>query len=84
MPIVFPINRLFTLSNKLDKMAATNPTILYRDGKKAFVILPYEEFVLMEEELQNFDDLKTLREAKTIEADATTIPLSEVKKELGL
>ena len=29
-----------------------------RDGKKAFVVLPYEEFLLLEEEAESFADLK--------------------------
>jgi PHD/YefM family antitoxin component YafN of YafNO toxin-antitoxin module len=56
---------------------------LERDGKKAFVILPYEEFVKMEEELQDYQDLQALRAAKAKEADAPTIPLSEARKKLG-
>jgi PHD/YefM family antitoxin component YafN of YafNO toxin-antitoxin module len=65
-------------------MVSIHPNILERDGKKAFVILPYEEFVLIEEELQDYDDLKALRAAKAEEANAPSIPLSEVKKDLGL
>ena len=64
-------------------MVTIHPNILERDGKKAFVILSYEEFVSMEEELQDYEDLKALRAAKAEEADAPTSPLSEVKKDLG-
>ena len=32
-------------------MVTIHPSILERDGKKAFVVLPYEEFVIIEEEL---------------------------------
>ena len=39
---------------------------------------------MIEEELQQFEDLKQLREAKTAEADSPTVPLDDVKKELGL
>ena len=65
-------------------MVAIHPNILERDGKKAFVVLPYEEFVLIEEELQEYCDLKELRAAKAEEADEPTVPLRDVKKELGL
>lgn len=65
-------------------MVDIHPNILERDGQKAFVILPYEEFLMMEEELQQFEDLKQLREAKTTEAESPTISLDAVKKELGL
>lgn len=65
-------------------MGTIHPNILEHDGKKAFVILPYDEFVRMEEELQDYDDLKSLRAAKAEAANEPTIPLDDVKKELGL
>jgi hypothetical protein len=65
-------------------MVTLHPNILERDGKKAFVVLTYEEFLSIEEELQDFEDIKQLREAKAEEAGAPNIPLAEVKKELGL
>jgi hypothetical protein len=65
-------------------MVDIHPNILERDGQKAFVVLPYEEFVQIEEELQQFEDLKQLRDAKAAEADSPTVSLDEVKKELEL
>lgn len=65
-------------------MLTIHPNILERDGKKAFVVLPYEEFVAIEEELQDFDDLKELRAAKAEEANQPGISLADAKKELGL
>ena len=65
-------------------MVTIHPNVLESDGKKAFVILPYEEFVQMEEELQDFEDLKQLRAAKAEESQEPAIPLREMKKELGL
>ena len=65
-------------------MVTLHPNILERDGKKAFVILPYEEFLLMEEELQDYEDLKQLRASKAEEANAPTIPLDEAKRKLRL
>jgi hypothetical protein len=65
-------------------MVTIHPNILERDGKKAFVVLPYEEFVMIEDELQDYYDLKELRAAKATEADEPTVPLCDVKKELGL
>jgi len=65
-------------------MVEIHPNFLERDGKKAFVVLPYEEFVLMEEELQEYEDLKQLRAAKAEEASEPSLPLHEVKKELEL
>lgn len=65
-------------------MVALHPNILERDGEKAFVVLSYEEFLMVEEELQQFEDLKQLRDAKIEEANAPTMSLDGVKKELGL
>jgi hypothetical protein len=64
-------------------MVTLHPNILERDGQKAFVVLPYEEFLLLEEELQEFEDVKQLRAAKANEATAPTIPLSELKQNLN-
>jgi len=65
-------------------MVTLHPNVLEKDGKKAFVVLPYEEYLLIEEELQDFEDIKHLRAAKVQEGNAPSIPLSEAKKELGL
>ncbi len=65
-------------------MVTIHPNVLERDGKKAFVVLPYEEFVMIEEELQEYEDLKELRAAKAAEAGEPSVSLHDVKKELGL
>jgi PHD/YefM family antitoxin component YafN of YafNO toxin-antitoxin module len=65
-------------------MVTIHPNVLERDGKKAFVVLPYEEFVMIGEELEEYEDLKELRAAKATEADEPSVPLREVRKELGL
>jgi hypothetical protein len=65
-------------------MVCIHPNILEHDGRKAFVVLPYDEFLMLEEELQQYEDLKQLREAKAEEADAPSMPLDAVRKELGL
>ena len=43
-----------------------HPQIIEKNGKKEFVVLPYEEFLLLEEELEDFQDLKTFREEKVL------------------
>lgn len=37
--------------------------IIEKDGKKAFAVLPYEEFLRLQEELEDYEDLRCLREA---------------------
>jgi hypothetical protein len=65
-------------------MVTLHPSILERDGKKAFAVLPYEEFVKVKEELNDFEDLKELRAAKMEEANAPVASLSSVRKELNI
>ena len=65
-------------------MIELHPEILEKDGKKQFVILPYEEFAAIQEALADADDLAVLRAAKKDECDAPTIPLDQVVEELEL
>ena len=65
-------------------MLSLHPNILERDGKKAFAVLPYEEFVKIEEALGDLDDLRELRAAKVKEGDAPTYTLSAVRKDLSI
>lgn len=65
-------------------MVNLHASILKRDGKEAFAILPYEEFVRVREELEDYDDLKALRAAKRAEGKAPATPLSSVRKRLRI
>ncbi len=65
-------------------MITIRPKVLEKDGKKEFVILTYEEFLKIQEELEDYEDLKELRKAKLKEASSPTIDLKDAKKELGL
>ena len=66
------------------EMLTLHPNILERDGKKSFAILPYEEFQNLQEELNEYEDLKDLRAAKTREANAPVDSLSSVRNELSI
>ena len=35
-----------------------HPQIIEKEGKKEFVVLPYEEFLAIKESLEDFEDLK--------------------------
>lgn len=63
-------------------MISLNPQILEKDGKKEYAVLRYEEFLKIQEELENYDDLRILREAKDKEGNAPTINLQDAKKRL--
>ena len=58
--------------------------ILKKNGEKEFVVIPYEVFVKIQEELDDYECLKALREAKSKEAKAKTTSLNQVKKELNI
>jgi len=66
------------------KMLTLHPNILERDGKKAFAVLPYEEFQNLQEELDQYEDLKDLRAAKAEEANAQVDSLSSVRSALKI
>ena len=65
-------------------MLALHPNILTKNGSKEFAVLPYEEFLQIQEELQDLDDLRALREAKVAEESEPYISLEDAKKELGI
>ena len=48
------------------------------------MIFSYEEFLAIQEDLDSYDDLRVLREAKEKEGEAPTMSLEDVKKELNV
>jgi len=58
--------------------------ILEKNGKKQFAILPYEEFVAIQQRLEDLEDLTALRKAKRAEGAKRSIPLAVAKRNLGL
>jgi PHD/YefM family antitoxin component YafN of YafNO toxin-antitoxin module len=65
-------------------MIKIRPTIIEKNKKKEFVVLPYEDFLKIQEELEDYEDLKMLRRAKRHEGKAPAIELKDVKKQWGL
>ncbi|MCK5242388.1 type II toxin-antitoxin system Phd/YefM family antitoxin [bacterium] len=61
-----------------------HPQILKKNGKNEFAILPYKEFIRIQEVLNDYEDLKALRSAKVKEKNVKTISLKEAKKRLDL
>ncbi len=45
-------------------MPKLHPTMLKKDGRNAFVVLPFEEFQALQERLHDADDLLALRRAR--------------------
>jgi hypothetical protein len=67
-----------------DIMVNLHPQIIRQDGKKEYAVLPYEEFLKLQERLQDYEDLRSLREAKEAEKDEPTIGIDELKKKIGV
>lgn len=65
-------------------MLKLHPEILVKNGKKQFAVLPYEEFLAVQERLADADDLLELRKAKRANGKKSAIPLAEVKREFGV
>ena len=59
-----------------------HPEIIKKNGKNEFVVLPYEEFLAVQERLADAEDLLELRKAKRAEGKKPSIPLAEVKRRL--
>lgn len=65
-------------------MLELHPNILEKEGKKEFVVLPYEEFLALQQILTDAQDLIDLREAKNAEQHVPGKTFNEVKQQLGL
>ncbi len=65
-------------------MEALHVNYIERDGKKEFVVIPYEEFTELQKQLANYEDLRELRKAKAAEGSAPTVNLKEAKKQLNV
>ncbi|NTU53933.1 MAG: type II toxin-antitoxin system Phd/YefM family antitoxin, partial [Chlorobiaceae bacterium] len=52
-----------------------HPHIIEKEGKKEFVVLPYEEFMVLEEAMNDYEDLKDLREEKEKSQNQPGVPL---------
>jgi len=61
-----------------------HPEILTKNGKKEFAVLPYEEFLALQERLADAEDVLELRKAKRAEGKKKSIPLAEAKRKLGI
>ena len=60
-----------------------HPQIIEKNGIREFVILPYEEFLQIQEELEDHEDLKALRDAKLQASHEPVRSLDEILSEIG-
>jgi len=60
-----------------------HPQVIEKEGKKEFVVLPYEEFLQIQEALEDFEDLRELRKERDESLDMPSVSLREIGIELG-
>ena len=65
-------------------MIQLNPEFLKKNGKPEFVVLSYEEFLVVQALLKDLEDLRDLRQAKEEEGAAATVSIARVKALLNL
>ncbi|MGL5795219.1 MAG: type II toxin-antitoxin system Phd/YefM family antitoxin [Waterburya sp.] len=65
-------------------MIELHPEFISKNGKKEFAVLPYEEFLKLQEMLEDLDDLRDLRLAEEEDKDSPDYSLEEAKKILDI
>jgi len=65
-------------------MIELHPQIINRDGREAFAVLPWDEFVKLREMLDDARDLRDLEIAIRENEGQTPRPYDQVRGELGL
>jgi hypothetical protein len=64
-------------------MIALHAQIIKKNGKKEYAVIPYEEFLKLQEEIEDYEDLRCLREAKEAERNAPTMGMAELQRKIG-
>jgi PHD/YefM family antitoxin component YafN of YafNO toxin-antitoxin module len=65
-------------------MIELHPEILRKNGKNEFVVLPYEEFVAIQELLEDAENLPELRRAAAEDPGGPGLSVQDARRELGL
>jgi hypothetical protein len=61
-----------------------HPEFLTKNGERQFAVLSYQEFLALQQWLEDAEDLLDLRAAQKEEAEAATVDLAELEKEFGI
>ncbi|NTU43357.1 MAG: type II toxin-antitoxin system Phd/YefM family antitoxin [Nitrospirales bacterium] len=60
-----------------------HPQVIEKKGKKEFVVLPYNEFLKIQEALEDLEDIRELKKERKKSRSLPSKPLREIGKELG-
>ena len=66
------------------KAMQLHPEFLKKNGRNQFVVLPYNEFLQLQEQLDDLADIRALDEARAKESHLPGIPLSEVRRRVEM
>ncbi|MEK6620904.1 MAG: type II toxin-antitoxin system Phd/YefM family antitoxin [Planctomycetota bacterium] len=58
--------------------------IIEKNGRKELAVIPYKDFIRMQEDAEDYNDLKELRKAKVDLKNQQGRPFAVVATELGL
>jgi hypothetical protein len=58
--------------------------IIEKNGRKEFAVLPYKQFLRMQQKLEDYEDLMILRKAKADPRNRRSRPLSDYMRERGI
>ncbi len=61
-----------------------HPQIIEKEGKKEFIVLPFDEYQELTSIMHDYEDLMDLRTAKAEAKEQQAIPLEKVISDLGL
>lgn len=61
-------------------MLTLNPKILHKNGRKLFAVLPYNQFLILQERLSDANDLLALHKEKYTQGKKRSVSLSEAKR----
>jgi hypothetical protein len=61
-----------------------HPEFLTKNGERQFAVLSYQEFLALQQWLEDAEDLLDLRAAQKEEAEEATVDLAELEKEFGI
>jgi len=64
-----------------DNQMSIHPQIIEKAGGKEFVVLPYEEFIEIQQLLEDYEDLQILRSEQASHQNAPTRPLRDILAE---
>lgn len=65
-------------------MIQLHPEFLKKDGKNEFVVLPYDEFLTIQELLEDAEDLVLLEDAKREDRGKPGVSLEAMMKRFGI